>query len=262
MSMLVDSHCHLNCLDLEAFGGDLDEALALAHAAGVGHFLCVSIDLHRYPEVLAIAKKYPQVYASVGVHPNDCHQETVTTEQLIELGREEKVIALGETGLDYFRSGSETVTTQKQAFRSHIEAAKVLKKPLIIHMRDADEDTIALMAAEGADAVGGVMHCFCGTWETAKKALDLGFYISFSGIVTFKNALELQTIAKKIPADRMLVETDSPYLSPHPHRGKPNHPAQVVIVAQKCAELRGIAFDVLAAQTTENFRRCFNVSLK
>jgi TatD DNase family protein len=259
--MLIDSHCHLNCLDLTVCGGSVAQALALAKDKGVGKFLCVSIDLKHYPEVLALAKKHEHVYATVGVHPNESHSWSIDAAELIQLGAPEVVIGVGETGLDYFRSQESDWNHQQHAFRAHIQAAKVLKKPLIVHMRDAAQDTLMILAQEGADSVGGVMHCFCDTWDTAKKALDLGFYISFSGIVTFKNALSLQEIAKKVPFDRILVETDSPYLAPHPFRGKANHPALVPYVAQKIALLRGLSYEDVCAKTTENFYRCFNIEL-
>lgn len=252
---LVDSHCHLDRLDLTPYDGRLEGALTHAAELGVTHLLCVCIDLENFPAVLDIAQHYPQVYASVGVHPNEDEQE-VTAETLADLAKHPKVIAIGETGLDYFRSEGD-LEWQRDRFRNHIQAAKSTGKPLIIHSRDARQDTLRIMEEQGADQVGGVMHCFVDDWETARKAIEMGFYISFSGIVTFKSATELKEVAKKVPADRLLVETDSPYLAPVPFRGKSNEPAFVRYVAEHLAELRGTSLETIAAQTTENFFRLF-----
>jgi len=254
--MLVDSHCHLDRIDLEPFGGDLAAALKAAEENGVERFLCVAIDRGNIPDVIAIAERFANVYASVGVHPNEDDPQAVTCEELLRLADHPKVIAIGETGLDYFRS-DEGQEWQQQRFRSHIEAAKQSGKPLIIHSRDARADTIRMMREEGAEAAGGIMHCFVEDWETARQALDMGFYISFSGIVTFRNAEELREVAKKVPADRLLVETDCPYLAPVPHRGKSNQPAWVRDVAVLLAEIRGVSLEELAGQTTTNFNRLF-----
>jgi TatD DNase family protein len=256
--MLVDSHCHLDRLDLEPFGGDLANVLQQAGENGVGRFLCVAIDRGNIPDVIAIAERFDNVYASVGVHPNEEEDGEVTTDELIALSGHPKVIAIGETGLDYFRSEG-GLEWQKQRFRNHIAAAKACRKPLIIHSRDAREDTIRLMREEGAHEAGGIMHCFVEDWETAQQAMEMGFYISFSGIVTFRNAEPLREVARRVPAERLLVETDSPYLAPVPHRGKSNQPAYVRHVAEFLAELRGVSFEEMSALTTDNFNRLFGL---
>lgn len=256
--MLVDSHCHLDRLDLEPFGGELANALQQAQENDVGRFLCVAIDRGNIPDVIAIAERFDNVYASVGVHPNEAEDGEVTADELIALANHPKVIAIGETGLDYFRSEGD-LAWQKQRFRNHIAAAKACRKPLIIHSRDAREDTIRLMREEGAHEAGGIMHCFVEDWETAQQAMEMGFYISFSGIVTFRNAEPLREVARQVPAERLLVETDSPYLAPVPHRGKSNQPAYVRHVAEFLAELRGISFAEMSALTTDNFNRLFGL---
>lgn len=254
---LIDSHCHLDQLDLSAYSGDLSKAIAHAKQQGVTHMLCVCITLNDFSAVLAIAKQYPEISASVGLHPNerDIIREP-TAEDIIALGQDKKVVAIGETGLDYFRSTGD-IEWQRERFRQHIRAAKELNKPLIVHTRQAKEDTIKILQEEKANLVGGVMHCFTEDWETARAALNLNFYISFSGIVTFRNATEIQEVAKKVPLDRMLIETDSPYLAPNPHRGKSNEPAYVRYVAEYLAELRGIDTVELGEKTSENFFRLF-----
>lgn len=255
--MLVDSHCHLDRLDLAPFGGSIDGVLAAAQQQDIGHFLCVSINLEDYPAMLGIAEAHEQVTASVGLHPNEQGGHDPGVSELVEQASHPKVVAIGETGLDYFRSEGD-LEWQRERFRRHIAAARQSGKPLIIHSRDAREDTLAILAEEEAGEVGGVMHCFTGDWDMAQRAMELGFYISFSGIVTFKNAQELQAVARDMPADRMLVETDSPYLAPVPLRGKPNYPAYVRHVAEFIAELRNESYAAVAAATTNNFRRLFN----
>lgn len=257
--MLVDSHCHLDRLDLEPFNNDLGAALQAAEENGVERFLCVAIDRGNIPDVIAIAERFDNVYASVGVHPNEEDPLEVTAGELLRLADHPKVIAIGETGLDYFRSEGD-LAWQKQRFRNHIAAAKACGKPLIIHSREAREDTIAIMREEGAAEAGGIMHCFVEDWATAEQAMEMGFYISFSGIVTFKNAEALREVAVQVPAERLLVETDSPYLAPMPHRGKPNQPAYVRHVAEQLAAIRGETYEALARQTTENFYRLFQLS--
>ena len=260
MTTLVDSHCHLDRLDLSPWDGRLDGALEAAAEQGVGHFLCVSIDLEHNPDLLAMAKVDPRISVSVGVHPNEQEGRDPSADELIALAADEQVVAIGETGLDYFRckEGEEGgLEWQRERFRQHISAAKATGKPLIIHMRDATEDTLRLLREEGADEVGGVMHCFVEDWAVATRALDLDFDISFSGIVTFNSAKALKEVAKRLPAERMLVETDSPYLAPVPHRGKPNYPAYVRHVAECIAELRNTKWESIAEQTTENFFRRF-----
>jgi TatD DNase family protein len=258
--MLVDSHCHLDRLDLSHFDGSVDGILAAAAEQDIGHFLCVSINLEDYPPMLKIAEAHDQVSVSVGVHPNEQGGHDPDVDELVNYARHPKVIAMGETGLDYFRSEGD-LEWQRDRFRRHIVAAKQAGKPLIIHSRDAKEDTLRILEEESAGEVGGVMHCFTGDWDMAQRAMELNFYISFSGIVTFKSARELQDIARRMPADRYLVETDSPYLAPVPHRGKPNQPAFVRHVAEYIAELRDESYEQVAATTTENFRTLFRVSV-
>lgn len=253
---IVDSHCHLDTLDLAPYGGDLQRVLDAAKALGVHHFLCVCIDLDHFPTVLAVAEKYQQVFATVGLHPNEVVDSEPTIEQLVQLAKHPKVVGIGETGLDYYRT-EEASDWQQQRFRTHIQAAKLSGKPLIIHSRAAKADTIRLMKEENAADVGGVMHCFTEDWEMAKQAMDLGFYISFSGIVTFRNAEILKEVAQRIPLDKMLVETDAPYLAPIPYRGKPNEPAYVRHVVEYIATLRGISAETVAEQTTKNFFNLF-----
>jgi TatD DNase family protein len=254
--MLVDSHCHLDRLDLAPYGGSIEGVLMAAQAQDVGHFLCVSINLEEYPAMLEIAESHEQVSASVGLHPNERGGHDPEIDELARYAQHPKVIAIGETGLDYFRSEGD-LAWQRDRFRRHIAAAKESGKPLIIHSRDASEDTLHILDEESAGDIGGVMHCFTGDWKMAKRAMDLNFYISFSGIVTFRNARELQEVAVKMPAERMLVETDSPYLAPVPHRGKPNYPALVRHVAEFVAELRGETYGQVAEVTTRNFIRLF-----
>jgi len=252
---LVDSHCHLNLLDLTPDNGDLNSVITRAQKNGVHYMLNVCVKLADFPQVLKTAQAYPFVGASVGIHPNE-EGEEIDEAALIKLAQPEKVIAIGETGLDYYRSTGD-VEWQRERFRTHIRAAKIVQKPLIIHTRNAKQDTIQIMQEMNADQVGGVMHCFSEDLETANLALDLGFYISFSGIITFKNAVMTQEIAKQIPLDRILIETDAPYLAPIPHRGKPNEPSYVRHTAEFIAALRNITIDELAEQTTQNFFRLF-----
>ncbi len=254
---LVDSHCHLDRLDLSHYDGDLSKALEYASEQGVGHMLTVSVILQALPDLLRIADTYPHISVSVGLHPNDpAIPHEPTKDELVALATHEKVVAIGETGLDYYRNEGD-LTWQQNRFRQHIRAALEIKKPLIIHTRMAKEDTLCILKEENASAIGGVMHCFTEDWDTAKAAMDLNFYISISGIVTFKNAHEVQEVAKNIPLDRLLIETDSPYLAPVPYRGKSNEPAYVRNVAEFIADLRGISVVELAEQTTHNFFTCF-----
>jgi len=252
---LVDSHCHLDMLDLAPYNGNLKQAVEAARTQGVGHILNVSVSLKDFPQVLATAKQYPFVSASVGLHPNEQDEET-TAAELKALAQDEKVVAIGETGLDCYRSTGD-LEWQRQRFREHIRAARETSLPLIVHSRQAKEDTIRLLREENAASVGGVLHCFTEDWEMASQALDLGFYISFSGIVTFRNAVSIQDVAQRMPLDRLLLETDSPYLAPIPNRGKPNEPAFIVHTAQFIAGLRGIPGEQLAEATTANFFRLF-----
>jgi TatD DNase family protein len=257
--MLVDSHCHLDRLDLTPYDGDFSRFLTATRHAGVDAMLCVSIDLESYPAMLALVDDYPGVYVSVGVHPNDRDRHEPSPEELAELARHPKNIAIGETGLDYYREEGD-MAWQQDRFRRHIRAARLAHKPLIIHTRDAREDTIRILREEGAEQVGGVLHCFTETWEMAQAGMDLGFYVSFSGIVTFKNADDLREVASKVPLERMLIETDSPYLAPVPHRGKPNEPKYVGKVCELIAELRGMPAEELAAITRDNFYRLFTAA--
>lgn len=260
-SYLVDSHCHLDRLDLTPWDNQLNGALEYAKQQGIGHMLCVSISLEEFPTILDIAKTHDSISVSVGVHPNEqnCHEPT--TAELVELAKQPEVVAIGETGLDYFRSEGD-LEWQHQRLRKHISAAKQSNKPLIIHNRDSTQDTMRIMEEEGADEVGGVMHCFVEDWETAKQAMDLNFYISFSGIVTFKSAQQLKEVAKKAPLEKILVETDSPYLAPVPFRGKSNQPAYVRHVAEYIAELRGQHYEEIAEATTRNFFNLFKAATR
>ncbi|MCK5919004.1 MAG: TatD family hydrolase [Cocleimonas sp.] len=257
--MLTDSHCHLDKIKLDAFNNNFDNLITAATEFDVSRFLCVCIDLERFNDVLQIAKQYPQIYCSVGVHPTSEGGKEPSVNDLIELATNDKVIAIGETGLDYFHISDEDkdMEWQRERFRVHINAAKKVKKPLIIHTRSAKEDTLKILAEEGADSIGGVMHCFAENWETAQKAIDLNFHISFSGIVTFNSAKELQYVAQQVPEDRILIETDSPWLAPVPKRGKLNQPAYVKYVAEKVAELRGDSYQHIAKISSENFERLF-----
>jgi TatD DNase family protein len=238
--------------------GGLDAVIAQAKQNSVDHIVCIAIDRASCDEVIDIAVNYPNMSASAGIHPNvdPTPEETLTVEQLVGLADHDKVIAIGETGLDYFRSEGD-LEWQRDRFRIHIEAAKQTRKPLIIHTREAREDTMAILEQEDAQQAGGIIHCFTENWQTAQRALDIGFYISLSGIVTFKNAKELQDVAIKLPLDRILIETDAPYLAPMPHRGKTNKPAFVKHVAEFLAELRGDTVENIAKATSDNFHRLF-----
>lgn len=252
--MLVDSHCHLNFPELS---DNIEAVRALMADSQVGHALCVSVTLDKVHEVLALADRYDNFYASVGVHPDYENIEEPTVAVLVELAEHHKVVAIGETGLDYFRLTGD-LEWQRERFRTHIRAAIVANKPLIIHTRSAAEDTLRIMREERANLVGGVMHCFTESLEVAQQAIELGFYISFSGIVTFKNAGQLKEVAKTIPLERILVETDSPFLAPIPFRGKTNQPAYVRYTAQEIAQLRGIELEEVMEATTANFFRLFS----
>jgi TatD DNase family protein len=253
--MLVDSHCHLNLIDYDALGNSLTGVIEAAKKVGVAHFLCVGTELTDLPAILKITAQYPEVSASVGLHPNEEVTTEPTVTELIHYAAASSVVAIGETGLDYYRT-TET-QCQQERFRRHIQAAIACQKPLIIHTREARADTLRILREEKGDKVGGVLHCFTEDWETAEQALELGFYISFSGIVTFKNALSLQTVAKKVPLDRMLIETDAPFLAPVPYRGKINQPAYVKEVAEFLAVLKGVSFERIATATTKNFYDLF-----
>ncbi|HEX7648700.1 MAG TPA: TatD family hydrolase [Noviherbaspirillum sp.] len=257
--MYIDSHCHIDFPELSA---RLPEILAKMADNQVSHALCVSVDLPDFPRVLKLAEEHDNVYASVGVHPDYEETPEPTVDDLIRLSHHPKVVAIGETGLDYYRLEGD-LEWQRERFRTHIRASRATGKPLIIHTRSASEDTIRLMREEGAgtDAggVGGVMHCFTESLEVARAAMEMGFYISFSGIVTFKNARELQAVAREVPLERMLIETDSPYLAPVPHRGKMNEPGFVKHVAEFLATLKGVPLEELAERTTGNFFDLFKI---
>ena len=219
--MFIDSHCHLDCIDLKDFNNSFDTLLDDIKASQVNRMLCVSINLESYKPMRALIDPYDYIDVSVGVHPSDAASHSSTSELLQQLGQDSRVVAIGETGLDYYYA-KDSKLQQQQSFRSHIQAARALNKPVIVHTRDAQQDTLDIMQSEQIDECGGVLHCFTESWDMAKAALDMGFYISFSGIVTFKNAQALRDVARKVPDDRFLIETDSPYLAPMPYRGKQN----------------------------------------
>ncbi len=254
--MLVDSHCHLDRVDLAPYDGDFARLMADTTAAGVAKLLCVSIDLEHYPAMRALVDPFPQVSVSVGVHPNEDEGRDPTPDELVALAEDPRNVAIGETGLDYYRSEGD-LNWQQERFRNHVAAARACGKPLIIHTRAARADTIRILRESEARDAGGVMHCFTEDWETAKAALDLGFYISFSGILTFKSAADLREVAQRVPADRLLIETDSPYLAPIPHRGKSNQPRWVAHVAECLAGLRGLEVEDVVALTGDNFAALF-----
>ena len=251
--MFVDSHCHLNFPGLRE---QLDALLDNMKANQVSHALCVSVDLTSFPEVLELAEQHENLYASVGVHP-DYELETEPAQaEIVRLAQHPKVVAIGETGLDYYRLTGD-LEWQRERFRTHIRAARECGKPLIIHTRSAAADTLRLMQEESAGEAGGVMHCFTEDLQVASAAIELGFHISFSGILTFKNAAVIKEVAQRIPLDRILIETDSPYLAPAPHRGRTNQPAYVKHVAEEIARLRGITLEEVGEATSHNFRRLF-----
>ena len=257
--MLTDSHCHLDKIDLEPFGNNFSAMINAAEDFDVSQFLCVCIDIEHFKQVLKPAQDYSNIHCSVGVHPTHKDSYAPSVDELVELAQSKEVIAIGETGLDYFRCEDEDMTWQHDLFRTHIRTAIKTQKPLIIHTRSAKKDTIRILKEENADKVGGVMHCFAEDWETAQQAMDLNFYISFSGIVSFNSAKELQEVAKKVPADKYLIETDSPWLAPVPKRGKPNQPAYVKYVAEKMADLRECSYEQIAKESTGNFNRLFRL---
>lgn len=253
--MFIDSHCHLDRLDLSDFDNNLDNVVEAAKAADVEQMLCVSVTLDDFASMADKTAKYDNVHLSCGVHPLN-QEDNVDEQRLLALADNERVIAVGETGLDYFYA-PETQEVQRDAFRKHIRVAKKLNKPIIIHTRDAVQDTLDIMREEGADQVGGVLHCFTESMEMAEQAIKMGFYISFSGIVTFKNASALRHVAHQVPDDRFLIETDSPYLAPVPHRGKQNQPAFVVEVAKMLSDIRGQSVEEIARLSSANYRKLF-----
>lgn len=254
---LVDSHCHLDRLQLSEADGDLATLLATTHASGVSQMLCIGVDLESFPGVLALAEQYPFVHCSVGVHPLHKDGRAPTRDELVTLSAHPRVVALGETGLDYFYEKGE-VSEQQSRFVTHIEAARETGLPLIIHTRDARADTINLLREVGQQQVRGVMHCFTEDWEMAKQSLDLGFMISISGIVTFRNADALRDVVRQVPLERLLIETDAPWLAPVPYRGQSNQPKYVAEVAKAVAALKSVSAQQVADQTRHNFYQLFN----
>jgi len=254
--MFIDSHCHLDQIDLAPYQNEFSRFMAEAKAEQIDQMLCIGIDLEAWSAMVDLVAPYDNIYLSVGVHPNVTEGKEPDADELIALADRDKVIAIGETGLDYFRSEG-NLDWQHQRFERHIQAAKTSGKPLIIHTREAGQDSLDVLQREGADQVGGIIHCFTEDWDYAKRALDLGFYISFSGIVTFKNAKQIQEVAQKVPADRFLIETDSPYLAPVPFRGKPNYPTYVRYVAEFMTSLRKTSTEEIARQSSENFHQLF-----
>ena len=251
--MLVDSHCHL---DFDEFRDRIPELLAEMSAAGVEYALCISVTLQDFPRVRGLAEAHPQLFATVGVHPDYPDAGEVAVDELVALADHPRIVAIGETGLDYYRLQGD-LNWQRERFRVHIRTARACRKPLVIHTRSAADDTLQIMREEGAAEVGGVMHCFTETLDVALAAVEMGFLISFSGIVTFRNAAPVREVARALPLERILVETDSPYLAPVPYRGKVNRPAYVRHVAEEVARLRGVGFEEVAAATTANFFRMF-----
>ena len=249
--MYVDSHCHIDFPELAADLPAVFEAMAQNR---VTHAMCIAVNLPDLDGVLALAERHDNVYATVGVHPDYDDTPEPTADRLVELAARPKVAAIGETGLDYYRMRGD-LEWQRRRFRTHIRAARACGKPLVIHTRSAADDTLAIMRDERAGDAGGVMHCFTETWDVAQGALDLGFHISFSGIVTFRNAVALKEVARRVPLDRMLIETDSPYLAPVPHRGKRNQPAYVCYVAEEIARLREVPVETIGRATSDNFFR-------
>lgn len=254
--MFIDSHCHL---DFPELAQNIDDILANMHSNDVTHALCVSVKLDTLPRILQLAERHETLYASVGVHPDYELAIEPTVVELARLAQHPKVIAIGETGLDYYRLTG-NLDWQRERFRTHIRAAKQCNKPLIIHTRSAAQDTLHIMGEENAGEIGGVMHCFTESLEFAQTAIEMGFYISFSGILTFKNASSIKEVAKTIPLNKILIETDSPYLAPVPHRGKLNQPSYVKYVAEEIANLRGLSVEEVGRKTSQNFNCLFNLS--
>ena len=257
--MYIDSHCHLNMLALDEYDNGLDQLLDAIHSAGVGTLLNISTSMDDIPKVVETANRFDSVYASVGIHPSETPGQIYTADDLLAYAKQPKVIAIGETGLDYHYNTTH-LDVMRERFCMHIELAKALNKPLIIHTRAAKEDTIQILRDNDAASCGAVMHCFTEDWPMAKLALDLGFYISISGIVTFKKATNVVEVAKQVPLDRLLIETDSPYLAPVPYRGKQNLPLYVPYVAEKIAQVRGLDVETIAQHSSDNFNRLFHLS--
>ncbi|MCO8061098.1 TatD family hydrolase [Acinetobacter lwoffii] len=256
--MFVDTHCHLTLLDLTPYHGDLDQALAQAREAGVSKFMSISVDLDDHIELAKIAARHADVGYTVGVHPCEdaATMARATTEYLVELAQPEKVWALGETGLDYYHS-TDFIAEQKACFARHIHASQITKKPVVVHTRSAKHDTVDIIRVE--KSTHGILHCFTEDWETAKAVLDCGYYVSFSGIVSFKNAQDLRDVAKQVPLDRVLIETDSPYLAPMPYRGKSNEPKYVPYVAKALCDVYDKSLEEMAFITKQNFENLLNL---
>ncbi len=255
--MFFDSHCHLDRIDLADFDQDFDQLIARSREQGVSEMICIGVNLESFDAMYQQVAPIDGVYATVGVHPDHEKSREPSVADLVERASADKIVAIGETGLDYFHTdGPEW---QRERFRIHVQAALEADKPLVIHTRQAKDDTLAILREQGAERVGGVLHCFTEDWDMARTAIDLGFYISISGIVTFHQAQNVRDMAVKIPSDRLLIETDSPWLAPAPHRGKTNYPGLVRLVAEKLAEIRGEPLEELAAQTAANARRLFRL---
>ena len=257
--MLIDSHCHLDCIDLSEFENSFDRLIKQTRAAGVERMLCVSINLKQYPDMLEKVRQYEDIVVSVGMHPMADENDSYTQDYLKQLATDEKVVAIGETGLDYYYHKGDP-QWQQQRFREHIQVAREFNKPVIVHTRDAGEDTLNILQQENAGSCGGVIHCFTETQDFADRALELGFMISFSGIITFKSADRLREVAKTIPDEQLLIETDSPYLAPVPYRGKQNQPAYVHYVAETLAKLRNTSVEHITEITGDNFNRLFGLA--
>ena len=258
--MMIDSHCHLNHLKLDGIEGGLDAVVQNAKIAGIDKIISICVELDEVETLRGLSNRYENIFHSVGVHPSEWGGEQPDVARLVELSKDAKCVAIGETGLDYHYNDASTILAQTEKFANHIQASIQTQKPLIIHTRAAKQDTLAIMKSENADKACGVMHCFTEDWDMAKKSLDMGFYISFSGIVTFKSAGDLREVAKKMPLDRILIETDAPYLTPVPFRGKPNYPEYVKYVAAFMADLRELSLEEFSAITVENTERLFNLS--
>jgi len=257
--VFVDSHCHLDCIDLTEFDNDFATLIEQTISADVEHMLCVSINLKKYPGMLDKVRAYPNISVSAGMHPMADEDEAFSIESLTALATDEKVVAIGETGLDYYYHKGDP-QWQQDRFRAHMQVANAVNKPVIIHTRDAGDDTLEILRQENASHCGGVIHCFTETQDFATQAMDLGLMISFSGIVTFKNAAALREVAKSVPDDFLLIETDSPYLAPMPHRGRQNQPAYVRHVAETLADIRGSSIEHIAEVTADNFYRLFDIN--
>lgn len=253
----IDSHCHLDLIDLKNHNQDFSKLLGFLQDQGILHLLWVSIDYEKFEYLLEKSLPFDWISLSIGTHPNELKNPLPAFDTFVEKASHPKVVAIGETGLDYYHTKEDLIEKQQQRFREHIKVAKAVNKPLIIHSRDAKKDTIEILQQEDAQAVGGVLHCFTEDWEMAQQAMELNFVISFSGIVTFKNAKALQAVACKVPLDKLLIETDSPYLTPTPYRGKPNHPGMVQYVGEFIAQLRNISIEEIAKLTTENYYKVF-----